>query len=210
MSESDAGASPRAHDRYWLVLGARALVALVIGLVVTFSSDHSAGFGHASFGALALALGAVAMAGAIALQTGIDRALFAVNGILGIVAGLVSLFTPASGAAFFFFLVSGWAVITGFLELYLGIRSRRMTAVARDWIFAGGLSVLLAVVVLLVPANFTQSFTGPDQVERTLTGTIVVVGAIGAYAAVLGVYLVIAALSLRWTRSGSTTTEVVR
>lgn len=208
MSESDAGASPRVHDRYWLVLGARALVAIAIGLVVTFSSDHSAAVGHNAFGALAIALGAVVLVGAIALQGGIERGLFATVGILGVVAGLVSLLSPASGAGFFFFLVSGWAVITGFLELYLGVRARRATPVARDWMFAGGLGVLLAIVVLLVPANYLQTFTGPDGVERTLTGTIVVVGVIGAYAAVLGVYLVIAALSLRWSRS--TSPEVAR
>jgi uncharacterized membrane protein HdeD (DUF308 family) len=208
VSETDAGASPRVHDRYWLVLGARAIVALAVGLVVTFSSDHSAAVGHNAFGALALALGVVAVGGAVAVQIGIERVLFGVIGILGIAAGLVSLLSPASGAGFFFFLVSAWAVISGFLELYLGIRARRASPVARDWIFAGGLGVLLAIVVLLVPANFLQTFTGPDGVERTLTGTIVVVGVIGAYAAVLGVYLVIAALSLRWSRS--TTPEVSR
>jgi uncharacterized membrane protein HdeD (DUF308 family) len=37
-----------------------------------------------------------------------------------------------------------------------------------------------------------------------LTSAIVTVGIVGAYAAVLGVFLAIAALSLRWSRSDTT------
>jgi hypothetical protein len=52
--------------------------------------------------------------------------------------------------------------------------------------------------VLLVPAGLEQQFTGPDHVERVLTASVFVVGLLGAYSAILGVYLVIGGLSLRW------------
>jgi hypothetical protein len=52
--------------------------------------------------------------------------------------------------------------------------------------------------VLLVPADFTQVFTGPDDVERELTASVIVVGLIGAYWAIVGLFLVIAGLSLKW------------
>lgn len=195
----------RRGDRYWIVLGVRALVALVIGLVVTFSSDHSILVGHAAFGSLALGLGLVQLVGGLVAQVGVERGITAVSGLVGIAIGLIALLTPNSGVPFLFLLVSGWAVITGFLELYLGIRGRRRVAQARDWIFAGALTVLLAVIVLLIPAGYSQSFTGPDHVERTLTAAVVGVGIIGAYGAVLGVFLAIASLSLRWAARASTT-----
>jgi hypothetical protein len=52
--------------------------------------------------------------------------------------------------------------------------------------------------VLLVPPDFVQTFTGPDGIQRALTASVIVVGVLGAYWAILGIYLVIAALSLKW------------
>jgi hypothetical protein len=46
-----------------------------------------------------------------------------------------------------------------------------------------------------------QSFTGPDGVARELTASVIVVGALGAYWVIIGVYLVIAAFSLKWASS---------
>jgi len=53
-------------------------------------------------------------------------------------------------------------------------------------------------VVLVVPGDYNQPFTGPDGIERALTASVILVGVLGAYGAVLGVYLVIAGLSLKW------------
>ena len=63
------------------------------------------------------------------------------------------------------------------------------------------LTVLLAVVVLVIPADYVQPFTGPDGVARELTASIIIVGVLGAYWAILGIYLVIAGLSLKWAPS---------
>jgi hypothetical protein len=94
--------------------------------------------------------------------------------------------------------VTIFAIVTGFLELYLGLRGRRVERSAKDRIFLGGLTIVLAIALLLVPPGFVQSFTGPDGVGRQLTAAIVVVGLLGAYWAIAGVYLVIAGLSLKW------------
>jgi uncharacterized membrane protein HdeD (DUF308 family) len=204
VSESDAvglrAPARRVADRYWIVAGVRALVALAVAAVVTFSPDHSEAVGHAAFGALAIGVGVAVLGGAIGMQTGITRALFGAHGILDLALGVVALLTPQAGPAFLTFLVSAWGVITGALELYLGARARRSAGPARDWMFAGGLSVLLAVVVLVVPPDYSRQFGGLEHVTGTLTGVVIVVGVLGAYAAVLGVYLAIAALSLRWSR----------
>ncbi|MEQ1737650.1 MAG: DUF308 domain-containing protein [Rhodoglobus sp.] len=182
----------------WYAPLARAIVALLVAAVVTFSADHSAPLGLTLFGAFAAASGAVIIALSLRAAPSIARTLQLAQGIVTLVAGFLALFMASAGLPFLIYIVAGFAVVSGFLELILGVRSRRSTRVARDWIFAGGLTVLLAIVVLLVPPGFVQSFTGPDGVQRALTASVIVVGTLGAYWVILGVYLVIAALSLKW------------
>jgi hypothetical protein len=98
----------------------------------------------------------------------------------------------------FLVLVTAWAALTGFLELYIGFRTRGRHGASRDWIFIGALTVVLAVVVLLVPPGFEEQFTGPDGVARVLSASVIVVGILGAYGAITAVYLIIGGLSLKW------------
>jgi uncharacterized membrane protein HdeD (DUF308 family) len=186
--------------RYWLVFIARAVVAAVIALLITFSADHSALLGFRVFGSFALVTGLLAIiAGWRILAPGVARAFLLAQGVVSAVLGIVALATSGGAVAYFLFLLGAWAVFTGALELYVGIRSRRRSAtLARDWIFAGGLTLLFALATLLMPANFSDRFIGPDGVARDLTAAVVVVGLFGAYAAILAVYLAIAGLSLKW------------
>ncbi|MCU1412212.1 MAG: hypothetical protein JWR04_2919 [Rhodoglobus sp.] len=176
----------------------------MLAAVITFSSDHSAPLGLVTFGIYAVVVGAVLTASALRLGSkGVVRSVTFAQGILSILAGIVSLAIPSAGLPFFVFLLTAFAAITGFLELYLGLRSRGRSSSSRDWVFVGALTALLAIVVLLVPPGFSQSFTGPDEVQRVLTASVIVVGTLGAYWAILGVYLVIAGLSLRWATSAA-------
>ncbi|MFT4123021.1 MAG: hypothetical protein QM635_04215 [Microbacteriaceae bacterium] len=181
--------------RAWLVLLGRAVVALAVGIAITFSSDHSTPVGAIAFGVFGVLSGVVTGLGA---PTAIVPAAGLAQGIVSAVAGVVALLAARDELAVLLFVVSSWAALTGFIELYRGIRSRGRSPLAREWVFAGALTALLAVVALLIPADYTLAFTGPDGIGRTLTGAVVLVGVFGAYAAILGVYLAIAALSLRW------------
>lgn len=186
-------------SRFWIVLLVRAVVAIVIALVITFSADHSTVVGYLTFGSFALASGVVVAAlSAIRLAPGVERSFFIAQGIISVLAGIVALALTGGGIAFLLFLVSTWAAITGMLELYCGIRSRRSFAAGRDWLFAGALTAVFAIVVLIIPADFNDQFVGPDKVQRSLTASTFLVGLLGAYAAILGVYFVISALSLKW------------
>jgi uncharacterized membrane protein HdeD (DUF308 family) len=188
-------------SRYWPWVLVRALVAAVIAVIITFSADHSTALGFVSFGALAAASGAVlVLASALALGDGVVRWCLLAQGAIGIVLGAVALVFPSAGLGFLLLLIGAWAVLTGFLELYSGLRSRGRLDSSKDWLFVGGLTVVFAIVVLLVPADYNQPFAGPDGVDRALTASIILVGLLGAYSAVLGVFLVIAGLSLKWAR----------
>ena len=188
----------------WYVPLARAVPALALAGVITFSSDHSAPLGLLTFGIYAVVTGAVLVASALRLASkGVVRSVTFAQGILSVIAGIVSLAIPAAGLPFFVFLLTAFAAITGFLELYLGLRSRGRSASSRDWVFVGALTALLAIAVLLVPPGYSQPFTGPNDFEGVLTASVVVVGLLGAYWAIFGVYLVIASLSLRWSNAAT-------
>lgn len=186
----------------WYVPLARAVPAVVLAAVITFSSDHSAALGLLTFGIYAVVAGAVLTASALRLGSkGVVRSVTFAQGILSVLAGVVSLAIPGAGLPFFVFLLTAFAAITGFLELYLGLRSRGRSGSSRDWVFVGAVTALLAIAVLLVPPGYSQTITGPQGFVGELNSSIIVVGILGAYWAIVGVYLVIAGLSLRWART---------
>jgi len=166
---------------YWVVPVVRGLLALVPAAVITFSQNHAPELGLLVFGAWAIASGLVVGALNLRLVAGRGiRSLFVVNAVVTVVAGLLAVSMPG-GLPFLLYLVSVWAAVTGFVELYAGLRSRGRIAAARDWIAAGALTAVLAVVFMAMP---------PDAVTT--------VGLLGAYFVILGVYLVIGGFSLMW------------
>jgi uncharacterized membrane protein HdeD (DUF308 family) len=189
-----------AHDAaYWYVPVARAIPLAAMAVLITFSADHSSRLGLLSFGLFAVLSGlAVALLSLRPLGRGVQRAVFVGQGALTALAGLVALIWPNAGVGFFLFLLSGWAALTGFLELYAGVRARGRHAASRDWLFIGGLTVILALVVLIVPPDLQQPFEGENGVSGVLSTSIIVVGCLGAYGAIAAVYLIIAGLSLKW------------
>ncbi|MEV8252656.1 hypothetical protein AB0O95_01695 [Rhodoglobus sp. NPDC076762] len=197
---TSAHTEPLPASTAWYVPLARAIPALILAVVITFSADHSSRLGLVTLASYTLIVGAVLLtASVLSTHRGIGRNLTITQGVLSIATAIGAFIASNGGQAYFVFLLTAFAAITGFIELYLGLRSRGRDASSRDWVFVGALTALLALVVLLVPPGFSQPFTGPDGIDRELTASIVVVGLLGAYWAILGVYLVIAALSLKWS-----------
>ena len=190
----------------WYAPLARAIPALILAVIITFSADHSSSLGLITFGFFGIVAGAVITAAALRSARGIPRSLFFVQGVITVLVGIASLAMSAGGLPFFVLLLSAWAVVTGFIEFYLGLRGRKSERAARDWIFVGALTVVLAVVVLVVPPDFVQSYI-VEGIEGQLTASVIVVGTLGAYWAILGVYLVIAALTLKWAEDAPAASE---
>lgn len=187
--------------RFWPVQLARAVPALIAGLVITFSADHSATFGLTVFGIFAIATGIIVGWGAFEAEDRVLRLVSIVHAAVAVLSGLAALIFNTTGAGTLFLAVLTFAAVTGFLELYQGLRARGKLVEARDWVTVGFLTAFLAIAVLLVPADYAAPWAvaGKDGTATgILTSEIVVVGIIGAYAILLGVYLVIAGLSARW------------
>ena len=179
---ANAQAPSDVGPRYWTVPVGRALIAVIPAAIITFNGDHSAELGLIVFGAFALASGLLlVLAGPRTLTVATDRSLFLIHGIVSMLAGAIALGFHAGGHGFFLFIVSVWGAVTGFLEIYAGIRVRKRSLPARDWLFTGIGTAVLALLLLLLPPN-----------------PVVSVGLLGAYLVYLAVFLPIAGLSLKW------------
>jgi uncharacterized membrane protein HdeD (DUF308 family) len=195
--------NPTQRAAYWPVAIFRAIPAAALGLVITFAADHSARFGLIVFGAFGIVSGLVIVATAwLRLSESRVRPFFVSQGVITIVAGVVALIAQNGGVGYLFLILTVFAAITGFLELYSGLRSRGRFVGSGDWIAVGVFTAVAALVFLFIPPSYTQTFTGPDGVARVLDSAVVVVGLLGAYGAIVAVYLLIGGLSAKWgTRS---------
>ncbi|WP_460948034.1 hypothetical protein [Okibacterium endophyticum] len=206
MAKPDAGqtAGAAVPSAVWMLPIARAIVAAITALVITFSPDHSAARGLAVFGCFA------AVSAIVTLSLGVrpiradrvGRSMLIAQAALSVVAAVVALVFAAQPSPLpaLYAVIIIWALITGALELYSGLHARRTaySAVSRDWMIAGTLTILLAVAYLLVPPGLNQQYGGIENVEGALTASVVVVGVLGAYAAILAVHFIIGGLSLKW------------
>jgi len=186
--------SPRTTVRspYWGVPVARAVPFVVTALVITFSPNHSAQAGLLAYGVFAIVSGIIV--GTLSWRTVPEkstRVIFLIQGVSNVVFGALALGFNAGGLGFFLFCATMNSAICGFLELYSGLRQTKNPA-SRDWAVVGALTVVFALVLIFFP-----------------TDPVFAVGMFGAYAAIVGLFLVIAGLSLRWgtqpavaTRSG--------
>ncbi len=187
----------------WIAPLARAVPALALGLVITFSPDHSANLGLAGFGLFGVVTAAVILASGLRADRA-TRGLVLVQGVVTAVAGVAALVVPDRGVGVLVLVVSAWAIITGALETVNGIRFRRTRPAARDWLASGVLTMLLGLVFLLVPQGFADPYAVEEKgrvvYSGAVTADVLLVGLLGAWAIVIGVLLAIAAVSLRLPR----------
>jgi uncharacterized membrane protein HdeD (DUF308 family) len=109
----------------------------------------------------------------------------ALEGIVGIRAGVVTLRAPEVTAVVLLFFISIWAMATGFLRIAAAIRPRR--EISGDvWLVLSGLLAVLFAFILIM---------------RPVVGVIALVWLIAGYALVLGVFEIMLGVALRGLRT---------
>ncbi len=103
------------------------------------------------------------------------------EGLAGILAGIIALVYPSVTAVALYMLIAFWAVFTGVMEIIAAIQLRR--EIENEWrlILTGVLSIILGVVLIVFP----------------LAGAVGLVWAIGIYAIFFGVLMLILAFKVR-------------
>ncbi|UYN83028.1 MAG: hypothetical protein KIT89_09980 [Microcella sp.] len=181
--------APAVARPVWLGPVLRAVPAILVGLAITFTADHSALLGLVMLSIFGLGSTLALLVTSVRLERseplrGLHHALALIAGVVG-AASAVAAATLGSALPVLLLLIGGYAVLAGALELVWGIRHRDRSPFARDGMIIGVGTLALAVVLALVA----------DPVSA--------VGFFGAYAVVLGVFLVIAGLSARWAAASS-------
>lgn len=168
--------------RWWWTFVLRGMLAVAFGVLAFFAP----GLGIAVLVGLFAAW--VLVDGATALWAGVrsrrkDRSwwLEAVEGLAGIVVGVLAVAFPALAAEVLVLLIAAWAIVTGALEIATAIRLHdRITG--ELWLgLAGAASVLFGIVLVLFPR----------------AGALGLVWLIGGFAVAFGGFLVVLGIRLR-------------
>jgi uncharacterized membrane protein HdeD (DUF308 family) len=164
------------------VLGVRAIIFVAVGLFITFTQSHSAATGLFAFAVFGIGLAV----GNIAATIWGKRKYLSVESLpltlislaVGLFAVLIPQSEPTAQSLAFVYLVSGWGVVSGAIELYLANRSGFRTRAGKDGLITAVLGLAIGLLFLIAPLDIVSA-----------------VGFFGAYLVICGVHLGIAALT---------------
>ena len=166
----------------WWALALRGLVAVLFGLLTFFLPGMTLAILVILFGAYALVDGIFNVVAFFRVAS--HHWALLVEGVLGIIAGVITFAWPAITAIVLLYLIAFWAIFTGIFEIIAGIRLRKV--ITNEWLLLvmGVLSLLFGVLILFAPG----------------VGALAIVLWIGAYALVFGIFLLALAFRLRGHR----------
>jgi uncharacterized membrane protein HdeD (DUF308 family) len=169
--------------RNWWALALRGLAAILFGILAFAWPGITLFVLVIFFGAYLLVDGIFAIVAAVRAAGEQARWwLLLLEGILGVVAGLVAFFWPGLTALALLYLIAAWAIVTGIMEIVGAIRLRQEMVGEWALILGGALSVLFGVLLVAIPVR---------------AGLLSLTWLIGAYAVAFGVLLVILAFLVR-------------
>src|ERR687889_80253 len=144
-------------NRLWWALLLRGIAAVLFGLAALFWPDETLWVLIVFFGAYALVGGIFSIVAGMADAT--RRWLLLTEGGLGVVAGLIAFFWPGLTALVLLYVIAGWAIFTGVLEIVTAISLRR--EIDNEWmmILGGALSVLFGLILAFLPGVGLLSLT---------------------------------------------------
>jgi uncharacterized membrane protein HdeD (DUF308 family) len=167
---------------HWWALALRGGIAILFGLAALLRPGIALAALILLFGAYALVDGAFAIVGVFrGTRSGTPRWLLLLEGVVGILAGIIALVFPGLTAVALLYLVAAWAVVTGLVQVFTAIRLRQ--EITGEWalILGGILSVLFGVLLAILPG----------------VGILSLIWLIGIYAVVFGLLLLISAFRVR-------------
>ncbi len=135
----------------------RGIAAVLFGLAALFWPGLTLFALIVFFGAYTLVDGIFAIVGGIMDSS--RRWLLLIEGVLGVVAGLILLAWPGLGAVVLLYVIAIWAVATGVMEIIAAISLRR--EMYNEWlmILGGSLSVLFGLILAFLPGAGLLSLT---------------------------------------------------
>jgi uncharacterized membrane protein HdeD (DUF308 family) len=169
-------------SRWWWTFILRGVLAILFGVIAFISPPATIAALVLLFGAWALVDGIFDIVAAIQHRT-MDRSwwLTILEGIVGIVAGVLALAFPGIAAGALLLLISAWSIVTGVIEIVLAIRLREQITGELWLAIAGALSIVFGVLLFLFP----------------VAGALTIVWIIGGFAIAFGILLIMLGWRLR-------------
>jgi uncharacterized membrane protein HdeD (DUF308 family) len=139
------------HARMWWTYILRGLLAIIFGIVAFLAPGIALGTLVILFAVWMLIDGAGALVNTMQARGKGSWWLGLLEGIAGIVAGVVALFWPDITALVLLLLIGSWAIVTGVLEVWAAIRLRAIIQGELFLALSGILSVLFGLYVIVFP-----------------------------------------------------------
>ena len=177
--------------RNWWVFALRGVAAIIFGILAIIWPLLTLQVLVLLFGAYALVDGVFTVIAGIASHERNQRWwMMLLEGIAGIIVGILTFFWPGTTALVLLYFIAAWAIVTGVLEIVAAIQMRRI--IENEWmmILAGIASILFGLLLFIFPG----------------AGALSLVWLIGAYSIVFGILLIILALRLRGMPHGPAAT----
>jgi uncharacterized membrane protein HdeD (DUF308 family) len=168
--------------RNWWLIALRGLAGILFGIITFVAPGITLAALVLLFGAYAFVDGVLAIVSTVRRRGTSERwGMLLLEGVVGVAAGLVTLFWPGITALTLLYVIAFWALLTGVLEVAAAIRLRKV--MTGEWLLAlsGVASIVFGVAVAFFPA----------------AGALALVIWIGAYMLVFGALLVALGFRLR-------------
>jgi len=165
--------------RNWWALAIRGVAAVLFGVLTFVLPGISLLYLVLLFGGYALIDGVFNLVSSF--RTPDRHWALLVEGVLGIVVGILTFLWPAITGIVLLYFIAFWAIFTGVFEIAAGVRLRKV--IRNEWLLIGMgvVSVLFGILILAAP----------------IAGALAIVLWIGAYALVFGILMIVLAFRLR-------------
>lgn len=167
--------------RNWWVITLRGALAILFGVLAFVWPVPALAVLVILFASYALIGGIFAVIGAISNSVGGQRWWVLVEGIAGIIAGVLTLVWPGITSFTLVIFIGFWAIISGVFEIFAAIDMRKI--IKDEWLFvlSGILSIVFGFLIL----------------ARPLAGALVIVWMVAFYAVTFGITMIILGIRLR-------------
>lgn len=172
----------RTLSQYWWLVILRGVLAILFGALAFVWPGITWLTLIIMFGVYAIVDGVVTAATGLARTKDTPRWwTFLLEGFIGIAAGVIALIRPDLATLVLLYVIAAWAIFTGILEIVTAIRLRH--EITNEWVMGlgGVLSVALGLLLFFQP----------------VTGSLVIIWTIAAYAIIFGILLVALGFRLR-------------
>lgn len=165
--------------RWWLAL--RGIIAILFGFILWTWPAMTLRILTRVFGIFVIAAGIFAILSGLRATQARHRWLHIGEGALGVLVGIISLAWPAITAIALLYLIAGWAIATGIMEIGGAFQRGRAAGTEFLLILSGVVSIIFGILLIVWPH----------------LGLLALLWLFGIYVVVYGVILLVHAISGR-------------